>query len=309
MGYSAVYLKPLTSRLWSSAWPLLALCNLFWAGNIVIGRAVAGQVPPIALAYWRWTGAFMLAFGFAWPHLKHDWPLLLRHWRMMLLLALTGFATYNTMSYIGLQYTTALNALLLQSVMPVLILIWAFALYGERPSAWQSLGVVVSLVGVASIASGGSLDTFLQLSFNRGDTWILVALALNAVYAPLLRRRPAVHPLSFIVVAMGLASLMMLPFYLYEASGGAVIRGGLPSYAAIAYAAVLPSFVAYAFFTRGVELIGAARAGQSAHLMPVIGSVLAVLFLGERFHVYHAAGALLIGAGILLASRKRAASA
>ncbi len=309
MDYSAVYLKPLASRLWSSAWPLLALCNLFWAGNIVIGRAVAGQVPPIALAYWRWTGAFMLAFGFAWPHLKHDWPLLLRHWRMMLLLALTGFATYNTMSYIGLQYTTALNALLLQSVMPVLILIWAFALYGERPSAWQSLGVVVSLVGVASIASGGSLDTFLQLSFNRGDTWILVALALNAVYAPLLRRRPAVHPLSFIVVAMGLASLMMLPFYLYEASGGAVIRGGLPSYAAIAYAAVLPSFVAYAFFTRGVELIGAARAGQSAHLMPVIGSVLAVLFLGERFHVYHAAGALLIGAGILLASRKRAASA
>ena len=309
MGYSAVYLKPLASRLWSSAWPLLALCNLFWAGNIVIGRAVAGQVPPIALAYWRWTGAFMLAFGFAWPHLKHDWPLLLRHWRMMLLLALTGFATYNTMSYIGLQYTTALNALLLQSVMPVLILIWAFALYGERPSAWQSLGVVVSLVGVASIASGGSLDTFLQLSFNRGDTWILVALALNAVYAPLLRRRPAVHPLSFIVVAMGLASLMMLPFYLYEASGGAVIRGGLPSYAAIAYAAVLPSFVAYAFFTRGVELIGAARAGQSAHLMPVIGSELAVLFLGERFHVYHAAGALLIGAGILLASRKRAASA
>ena len=285
------------------------MCNLFWAGNIVIGRAVAGQVPPIALAYWRWTGAFMLAFGFAWPHLRRDWPVLLRHWRMMLLLALTGFATYNTMSYIGLQYTTALNALLLQSVMPVLILIWAFALYDERPSAWQTLGVVVSLIGVASIASGGSLDTFLQLSFNRGDTWILVALALNAVYAPLLRHRPAVHPLSFIVVAMGLASLMMLPFYLYEAAGGAVIRGGWPSYAAMAYTAVLPSFVAYACFTRGVELIGAARAGQSAHLMPVIGSVLAVLFLGERFHVYHVAGALLIGLGILLASRKRATAA
>ena len=284
------------------------MCNLFWAGNIVIGRAVAGQVPPIALAYWRWTGAFMLAAGFAWPHLKRDWPVLLRHWRMMLLLALTGFATYNTMSYIGLQYTTALNALLLQSVLPVLILIWAFALYGERPNAWQSLGVAVSLLGVAAIASGGSLETFLQLSFNRGDTWILVALALNAVYAPLLRHRPAVHPLSFIVVAMGLASLMMLPFYLWEMAQGAVMRGGWTSYAAIAYAAVLPSFVAYSFFTRGVELIGAARAGQSAHLMPVIGSVLAVLFLGERFHVYHAAGALLIGAGILLASRKRAAS-
>ena len=297
-------MKNLAARVWASAPALLILVNLFWAGNIVVGRAVAGQVPPVALAYWRWTGAFLLALGIAWPHLKRDWPVLLRHWRMMLLLALTGFATYNTMSYIGLQYTTALNALLLQSVMPVLVLIWAFALFGERPSGWQTLGVAISLAGVAVIASGGSLETLLHLSFNRGDTWILVALALNAVYGPLLRYRPVVHPMSFIVAAMGLASLMMLPFYVFEAIGGAVIRGGWPSYAAMAYAAVLPSFVAYFFYTRSIELVGAARAGQSAHLMPVFGSVLAVLFLGERFHVHHAGGILLIGIGILLASRK-----
>jgi len=292
------------TRLWSSAWTLLVLVNLFWAGNIVVGRAVAGQVPPVALAYWRWTGAFLLALGLAWPHLKRDWPVLLRHWRMMLLLAVTGFATYNTMSYIGLQYTTALNALLMQSVLPVLVLIWAFALYGERPGIAQSVGVAISLVGVATIASGGSLDALLHLSLNRGDTWILLALALNAVYGPLLRHRPDVHPLSFIVTAMGLASLLMLPFYLFEAAQGATIRGGWPSYAAMAYAAVLPSFVAYFFYTRSIELIGAARAGQSAHMMPVFGSILAVLFLGERFYAYHVAGIALIGIGILLASRK-----
>ncbi len=297
-------MKNLAARVWASAPALLILVNLFWAGNIVVGRAVAGQVPPVALAYWRWTGAFLLALGIAWPHLKRDWPALLRHWRMMLLLALTGFATYNTMSYIGLQYTSALNALLLQSVMPVLVLLWAFALFAERPSGWQTLGVAISLAGVAVIASGGSLETLLHMSFNRGDTWILVALALNAVYGPLLRYRPPVHPMSFIVAAMGLASLMMLPFYILEAIGGAVIRGGWPSYAAMAYAAVLPSFVAYFFYTRSIELVGAARAGQSAHLMPVFGSVLAVLFLGERFHVHHAGGILLIGIGILLASRK-----
>lgn len=300
-------MRNLAARVWASAPALLILVNLFWAGNIVVGRAVAGQVPPVALAYWRWTGAFLLALGIAWPHLKRDWPVLLRHWRMMLLLAVTGFATYNTMSYIGLQYTTALNALLLQSVMPVLVLIWAFALFGEHPSGWQALGVAISLSGVAVIASGGSLETLLHLSFNRGDTWILVALALNAVYGPLLRYRPAVHPMSFIVAAMGLASLMMLPFYILEAIGGATIRGGWPSYAALAYAAVLPSFVAYFFYTRSIELVGAARAGQSAHLMPVFGSVLAVLFLGERFHVYHAGGILLIGIGIVLASRKHRA--
>lgn len=298
----------LIARLWSSAWTLLFLGNLFWTGNIIIGRAIVGNVPPVTLAYFRWTGAFLIAVGFAWPMLKRDWPVLLRHWRMMLLLSMTGIATYNTMCYVGLNYTTALNALLLQSSMPVVILLWAYTLFGERPGIAQAAGVVVSLGGVAAIASGGSLDTLLHLSVNRGDAWILAAVILNAMYSPLLRRRPAVHPLSFLVAAMGIGSLMMLPFYLWEAGQGAVVQGGWTSYAAIAYTAVLPSFVAYLFFNRGVELIGAARAGQSVHLMPLIGTVLAVVFLGEKFHLYHAAGILLIGAGILLASRRRVAA-
>ncbi|MBL8385973.1 MAG: DMT family transporter [Burkholderiales bacterium] len=297
-------MNALASRLWSSAWILLFLVNLFWAGNIIVGRAVAGRVPPVALAYWRWTGAFLLAFAFAWPHLKRDWPVLLRHWRMMLLLSFVGIASYNTMCYIGLQYTTALNVLLLQSVIPVVILLWAFALFGERPGAAQALGVTVSLCGVAAIASGGSLETLLQLSVNRGDVWVFSAILLNSAYAPLLRLRPAVHPMSFLVAAMGIGSLMMLPVYLWELAAGGIVRGGWTSYAAMAYTAVLPSFVAYLFFNRGVELIGAARAGQSVHLMPVIGSVIAVLLLGERFHGFHFVGMLLIGAGIVLASRR-----
>ena len=118
---------------WNSAWPLLILANLFWAGNIVLGRGLAGVVPPIALAYWRWTGAFLIAVGFAWPHLKRDAPVLCRHWRMMLLLSATGIASYNTLSYIGLTGTTALNVLLLQSAGPLIIIVWAFALFGDRP--------------------------------------------------------------------------------------------------------------------------------------------------------------------------------
>ena len=288
---------------WSSAWTLLFLTNLFWAGNIVIGRAVAGHVPPVTLAYWRWTGAFLVAFGFAWPHLKRDWPVLLRSWPMMLVLAATGIATYNTMTYIGLQYTAALNALLLQSAMPVIVLIWDFGLFGARPNLWQILGVLLSLLGVAAIVSQLSFAALSQISLNIGDLWILGAVVVYALYTPLLRQRPAVHPLSLLVTMMGIGSCMILPFYLAEAARGATIQGGLPSYAAIAYTAVLPSFVAYLFFNRGVELIGPARAGQSAHLMPVLGAVLAVLFLGERFHLYHVVGIALIAGGILLASK------
>jgi drug/metabolite transporter (DMT)-like permease len=294
---------------WNSAWVLLILANLFWAGNIVLGRGLAGMVPPIALAYWRWTGAFLVAVGFAWPFLKRDAPTLLRHWRMMLLLSFTGIATYNTMSYIGLASTTALNVLLLQSAGPLVIIVWAFALFGERPNIWQAAGVLLSLIGVAAIAGRGSLETLLHLRLNRGDVWILAALAIYGIYAAMFRVRPAAHPLSFLVATMGIGSMMILPFYLWEFAQGSHIQGSVPAWLGLAYIAVFPSFIAYLFFNRGIELIGAARASQSWHLMPVFGSILAVLFLGETFYLYHAVGIALIAAGIALASvRPRHAS-
>ncbi len=288
--------------LWYSAWGLLVTANLFWAGNIVLARGLAGHVPPIALAYWRWTGAFLIAVGFAWPRLKADLPILLRHWKAMLVLSATGIATYNTMSYIGLNSTTALNVLLLQSATPLIIIVWAYLLFRETPTARQALGVCVSLLGVGVIAAHGSLDVLAHLRLNRGDLWVLFALMIYGFYCVALRKRPAVHPLSFLVAAMGIGSLMMLPFMIAEYATGARIEGGMPSYLGIAYTAVLPSFVAYLFFNRGVELIGPGPAGQSMHLMPLFGSVLAVVFLNERFQLYHAAGFAFIAAGILLAT-------
>lgn len=294
---------------WRSAWGLLITANLFWAGNIVLARFIAGQVPPIALAYCRWTGAFLIAIGFAWPRLKADLPALLRHWKVMLLMSATGIASYNTMSYIGLTSTTALNVLLLQSASPLIIIVWAFVLFRETPTVRQTLGVILSLVGVAAIAARGSLATLMHLQLNRGDIWVLLGLVIYAVYCVMLRKRPAVHPLSFLVAAMGLGSCMMLPFAVWEFAQGARVHGGLPSYLVLAYMAVLPSFIAYLFFNRGVELIGAGPAGQSMHLMPLFGSVLAVMFLHERFRTYHAVGIALIAGGILLASLRPFASA
>jgi drug/metabolite transporter (DMT)-like permease len=296
-------------RIWNSAWTLLVLANLLWAGNIVLGRGMVGMVPPIALAYWRWTGAFLIAIGFAWPYLRRDWRVLLGRWRLMLVLSATGIATYNTMSYIGLTSTTALNVLLLQSAGPLIIILWAFALFGDRPSVWQAAGVALSLIGVAVIAAHGSLESLLHLSLNRGDVWILVAMLIYGVYAALFRVRPATHPMSFLVATMGIGSMMILPFYLWEVAEGGRIEGGLPAWLALAYIAVFPSFVAYLFFNRGIELIGAARSGQSWHLMPVFGSILAVIFLGEQFHIYHAVGIALIAGGIVLASVKKGGAA
>jgi drug/metabolite transporter (DMT)-like permease len=165
-------MRQFLNRVWHSAWTLLAFTNLLWAGNFVVGRAVAGQVPPVALAWWRWTGAFVVAIGFAWPHLRRDWPVLLQQAPTVLVLSATGIASFNTMTYIGLQYTTAVNALLLQSVMPLVILLWAFSLYGERPGLFQTAGVAVSLAGVAAIAGRGSISALAGLSSARAIQYV-----------------------------------------------------------------------------------------------------------------------------------------
>jgi drug/metabolite transporter (DMT)-like permease len=292
----------MTRLLWNAAWPLLILTNLFWAGNIVLARAMSGHVPPVALAYWRWTGAFVCGLIVAWPRLKEDLPTMLRHWKMMLLLGVTGIGSYNTMSYIGLTETSALNVLLLQSATPLIIILWAFALFREVPTLAQGMGILVSLVGVAVIAARGSLAAFLGLTLNPGDIWVLVALGIYGFYGVMLRKRPAMRPLHFLVGVMFVGSMMNLPLMLIEFAHGARITGGPSSYLGIAYTAVLPSFVSYLMFNRGIELIGAARAGQSMHLMPLFGSVLAVLFLHEQFQLYHAAGIAAIAVGIVLAS-------
>ncbi|MSP01057.1 MAG: EamA/RhaT family transporter [Acetobacteraceae bacterium] len=294
-------LAGLKHRVWNSPWVLLVLCNLFWAGNIIVGRVVLAHVPAVELSFWRWTGAFAFAFWFAWPHLKHDWRVLLQHWKLMLVLAATGIAFFNTAAYIGLAGTTALNVLLLQSCLPLIVTIWAFALFKERPGAWQLLGVALSLLGVALVAAHGSVDALLTLRFYSADLWSLGSAVIYGIYVVLLRRRPDVHPLSFMQAAMGLGACMVAPFYLWDLSLGMHMTNDWGNFVGIGYMAVFPSFISYLFFNRGVQLIGGARAGQSTHLMPLFGSAMAVLLLSESLYFYHLAGAVLVGAGIGLA--------
>jgi drug/metabolite transporter (DMT)-like permease len=297
-------MRSMFRRLWSNAYLLLTFTALFWAGNSVVGRAARDLVPPVALAFWRWLVAFLLIMIVAAPHLKRDRAVLVAKWPAVLALGLLGVAAFNTLLYSGLQFTTALNGLLIQSAQPPLILLAAFLLFRERASLAQIGGVLLSLAGVLVIVAGGSLDVLLQLRFNPGDALILVAALLWVLYSVLLRFRPEVHPLSFLAVTFAIGWLFILPIYAAELIGGRRIMVAPESFAALAYVAIFPSLLAYACFNRGVELIGAGRAGIFLNLMPVFGALLAVGLLGERFTLAHAIGMALIGAGILL-TRKR----
>jgi drug/metabolite transporter (DMT)-like permease len=290
--------------LFQRAYLLLSLTSLFWSGNVVIGRYIAGYIPPITVSVIRWGGAFLILLPFAAPHLIRDWPAIRKHAALLTLLALIGFSTYNTMAYYGLHFTTAINGLLLQSVSPLFVALWSFILFRDRLSLRQAAGIGVSLAGVVVIVCQGSLQILLATAFNQGDLWFVVALLIYALYVAILRLRPAIHPLSFLAVGAGGGAVLLLPGMALEIAYGQAIVFDYVSAFSLVYLCVFPSLLGYLFLNRGIELIGANRAAPFIHLVPVFGSVLAITLLGERLQFFHAIGYALVLAGITLATRR-----
>jgi drug/metabolite transporter (DMT)-like permease len=295
-------------RLRDNPYLLLTLTALFWAGNAVVGRAIVDDIPPVALAQIRWSLALLLLLPFAWRQMRDELSLIRRHFVILTALALTGISAFNTILYWSLQHTTAINATLMQSSGPLLIGLWGLILYRDPLTRSQLSGILVSLAGVLAIVSEGDPARLFQLRLNIGDLAIVAAIGIYALYSALLRRRPGMAPLSFLAATIGIGVVLLLPLTAAELLLGARFAPLTPGpLAALAYVAVFPSILAYLFFNRGVQLIGANRAGPFLHLVPLFGTVLAVLFLGERFGLHHATGAALIIGGVLLASRNPSA--
>ena len=292
-------------RITDSPYLLLTLAVFFWAGNFIVGRAVRADIPPIGLAFWRWFFAAVLVGIMARKYLLADLPEIWRRWPIVLLLSITGITMFNTLVYVGLQHTIAVNALLMQSLMPVLIVGLSFLVFRERIGVIQALGVLVSLSGALAIIGRGSIEVLLSLSLNRGDILVFVAVVGYAGYSIGLKKRPAVHPLSFVTATFVVGDLLLFPLYVWESMAGRTMHFDGPTLMAVSYVSVFPSIVSYLCFNRGVELVGANRAGMFIHLIPVFGSVMAIAFLGESLQWFHLLGILLIASGIYMATRAR----
>jgi drug/metabolite transporter (DMT)-like permease len=288
---------------------LLSLTSLFWAGNIVLARHVGDHVPPITLTTIRWFGVFLILLPFAWPHLKRDWPVLRAHLPMLLFLSAIGFAYNNAISYWALQYTQALNALLIQSSGPLFVALWSLILFGVRLTGAQLAGITISLVGVLIIILRGDLSALASISFNKGDVMFASSLVSFGLYSAMMPRRPVTHQLSLISFTTCCGALMLVPFSVWEYSTGATLKFDTLTLATLAYILIFPSTLAYLFFNRGLALIGPNRAAPFFHLVPVFGSAMAILLLGEQLKLFHLTGYALVLLGVVIASRRGSARA
>lgn len=290
-----------------SPYLLLTLASLFWAANWVVGRAMRSEMPPIAMGFWRWTIAAVILLPFAAPELRRKWPVVRANWLTLMLLGLLGAVMFNTMIYVGLQYTAATNGVLLNSITPILIILLSWVIARERISGLQACGVLLSLAGVLAIVARGDFASLAAFHFNRGDLWLIAAMFLWAIYTFVLRRRPPqLSAIGFLAAMLLLSLPLLLPFYLWEF----VERGGFAltpaTVATLAYYGTFPSIAAYLFWNRGVAQVGPNKAGLFVHLMPLFGALLSVIFLGEQLYAYHFLGAALIFGGIWATTRSGA---
>jgi drug/metabolite transporter (DMT)-like permease len=297
-------LRRLTTRLYDNAYLLLSVMALCWAGNQVLGRAVAGHIPPITFSFLRWSLATVIVVPFALPHVRGDWSVIRSDWRYLTFVGAIGGGLFNTLQYIALNHTTALNSVVLNSTGPIFIAMASFVIFHDRLTVRQAGGTAVSMAGVLGIITKGDLEVLHALTFNNGDLLLLTGMATNGIYTALLRDRPAIHWLSFLFVLFLVSALVVLPFLMWEIASGARMEVTAFTLAAVGYIAIFPSVVAYICLTRGVELIGANRSGIFLHMIPLFGALLAIGLLGEPLRVFHVIGFALILCGVALASRK-----
>ncbi|CAN5128589.1 DMT family transporter [soil metagenome] len=293
-----------TQWLWNQPYLLLSLTSLFWAGNMVLGRYVSGHIPPVTMACVRWVGAFFIFLPFAWPHLRTDWRTLRGHIPLLLLLAFTGFAANTVLAYWGLKYTQALNGLLIQSAGPLCVALWTLILFGIRLTPAQLIGIITSLIGVLTIILRGDFSALASVEINKGDAMLAAALFIFGIYSALMLRRPVTHPMSLIAATTGFGALMTIPLNVWELASGATLVLDTLTFVTLLYMIIFPSALAYLFFNRGIVLIGPNRAAPFFHLMPVFGSAMAIVLLGEQPKLFHLVGYALVLAGVIVASRR-----
>jgi drug/metabolite transporter (DMT)-like permease len=292
--------------LLASPYLLLALAALSWSGNHVLGRAVHSEIPPLALAYWRWFIASMVLLPFVARQAWEYRAVVRRHWRLLVLLAALGMSINHGLLYLALNSTTAINVGLINATAPMIFPMISFLAYRELLSRRQVFGIAVSLVGVVIIISRADLTVLLGLHFTPGDLYMLGSMVVWAMYSVFLKRLPpGLPPMVFLLVLCIIGTILLFPFYGWELA----VRGGfavnVPNFLTLAYIGIFPSALAFICWNQGVAQIGANKAGLFNYLIPVFTVGLAVALLGEVVHAYHAAGAVLAVIGIYLTTTAR----
>ena len=304
--------KKFTDRLPPSLraiWPyvLLTLSQVCFSSNHILGRAVSDVVPPIGLSFWRWTGAVIILLPFTWRNILAAWPAIRASWKQLAVISFVLVIMGNTMIYVGLNYTTAINASVLAVAQPAITFVLSWILFRDSITTGQLIGVTAAMIGVLTVITHGNPLSLADFDLNVGDLFILVAVTGLALYSILLRRVPReLTPIAQITVLQAIGAVMLSPAYLWESIYVAPLRFTWETLFAVLWAAIVIAILAMWLWNLGVAEIGANKASVYVYVRLVFVTIGAIVILGESLHAYHFIAFALVFAGIWFVSRARA---
>ena len=276
------------------------------AFNIIVGRAVHGDVPPVGLSFWRWAMASLLFLPFSISPVRRQWRLIVAHWKLLTLVAAVMVLFGNTLVYVGLQTTTALNGGLIATARPVIILVLAWLIFRGSVMRNQWLGIAFAMIGVLLVLARGDPAVLSGFNYNRGDLWLIASSIGIASYQVFVARAPKeLDQKALLQVLITMGAVMLLPIYLWETASGRPMTLNLTTAGAVLYVAIFPSIIAVYLINAGILALGPARAGVYNYLQPLFVAILAVPLLGEEVRWYHPVAFALVVAGILVSARAR----
>ncbi|WP_316900388.1 DMT family transporter [Pseudodesulfovibrio indicus] len=277
-----------------------------WSGNFIIASGFVEDIPPITLAALRWVTASLIFVPFAWRGMQRDMqPLLDNRWAIAGA-ALTGVTLFNTLVYVSARTTDTVNMALLGSTTPVFVVILARIFLKERISPARAAGLAIAICGMLTIATRGSLDTLLHLTFRVGDVWMLLAGFLWAIYSILVKRKPiTISRNSYLGATFLLGAIPLIPAALIEQQFHAPWAVTPATVGAVLYVGIGASLAAFFLWTSAIMIIGPGTAALFQYFIPVFSGIGAFFLLGKPITPVHVAGFVLIFGGVALATRPR----
>ena len=288
-----------------TAYIFLILATLFWSGNFIVGKA-AGlfDIPPFTLNSYRWLFAWLILAPFTLKEIYKIRFHILDNLKYVLILGITSITLFNSIVYYSLQFTQVISGVLMISTIPVMIIFFSSLLKIEKTNLYQVAGVIFSMLGVVVIVTQLNEEKIKELSFNKGDLSIIVAMLSWALYSALLKKKKLeLSQLSLLQVIISAGLIFLLPIYIIEMNQGRIVTLELPFILTLIYVVLFPGLASFICWIKGIGLIGANRSGIFLHLMPIFSTIMAILIFNEQFMIFHLVGALFIISGIFLSSK------
>ena len=290
----------------NTAYIFLIFATLFWSGNFIVGKAASlYEIPPFTLNFYRWTFAWLILAPFTLKEIFQKIEHILENLKLILILGITSITIFNSIVYYSLNFTQVINGVLMISTIPVMIIFFSWVFKIEKTNYYQILGVIFSLSGVVVIVTKADLDILLNLNFNKGDLWMVVAMLSWAMYSALLRKKKLeLSQISLLQTIISAGLILLLPAYLIEMSLGYRLNVHLPFILTLSYVVLFPGLASFFFWIKGISIIGSNRSGIFLHLMPIFSTVMAIQIFKEEFMAFHFIGAVLIITGVVLSSKR-----